>query len=191
MAGSKEEIYAYHGMIRDRVRKLDEFVTDVLHYSRNSHREVVKSEVSLAQLAKETVDELRYADSKVAIDISRAVTNDLTIVTDYGRLKTVLGNLIGNSIKYCDPRKDESFIKLETTIDNNACMIAVHDNGIGIGKEHHEKIFEMFYRATENSSGSGLGLFITKEIVEKLGGTISIASTPRVGTSVLVKLPLT
>jgi len=189
MAGSKEEIYAYHGMIRDRVRKLDEFVTDVLHYSRNSHREVVKTEVSLAQLAKETVDELKYADAKVKIDISPAAIQNLTIVTDYGRLKTVLGNLIGNSIKYCDPRKEESFIKLETTIDNNVCVIAVHDNGIGIGREHHEKIFEMFYRATDNSSGSGLGLFITKEIVEKLGGTININSTPRIGTSVWIRLP--
>ncbi|MGC3944692.1 MAG: ATP-binding protein [Chryseolinea sp.] len=189
-AGSKEEIYAYHGMIRDRVRKLDEFVTDVLHYSRNSHREVVKSEVSLAQVAKETVDELKYADSKVAIDISHAADKNITVVTDYGRLKTVLGNLIGNSIKYCDPRREEQFIRLETTIENNTCTIVVHDNGIGIGKEHHEKIFEMFYRATENSSGSGLGLFITKEIVEKLGGTISITSTPRVGTSVWVRLPV-
>ena len=190
LAGSKEEIFAYHGMIRDRVKKLDEFVTDVLHYSRNSHREVVKTEVPLAQLTQETVDELRYADSKVAIDISQVLTSALTIITDHSRLKTVLGNLIGNSIKYSDPRKEEAFIRVETIKEDGYCTIAVHDNGIGIGQEHHEKIFEMFYRATENSAGSGLGLFITKEIVEKLGGRIRITSTPRVGTTVWVKLPV-
>jgi PAS domain S-box-containing protein len=188
-AGSKEEIFAYHGMIRERVKKLDNFVTEVLAYSRNSNHEVVMAPVSLAQLVSEIVDELKYADAKVVIDISPVVAADLTIVTDHTRLKTVIGNLIGNSIKYCDPRKDQPFIKVEAQVDNKGCTLAVHDNGIGIASEYQEKVFEMFFRATENSSGSGLGLFITKEIVEKLGGAIEMRSTPRVGTSVFVKLP--
>lgn len=189
-AGSKEEIFAYHGMIRDRVRKLDEFVTDVLNYSRNSNREVVTTRVLLSDLAQEIVDELRYADAKVNIDISPAVSAGLSIFTDYARLKTVLSNLIGNSIKYSDPRKEQSFIRLEASIQKDVCAIVVHDNGIGIDPEHHEKIFEMFYRATENSSGSGLGLFITKEIIGKLGGSIKLSSARGVGTTVEVYLPL-
>jgi signal transduction histidine kinase len=188
-AVSKDEIYAYHGMIRERVKKLDNFVTEVLAYSRNSNHEVVKAQVSLAQLVTEIVDELKYADAKVVIDISAAIAADHTIVSDHTRLKTVLGNLIGNSIKYSDPRKEQPLIKVETQVDQDTCIIAVHDNGIGIASVHQDKVFEMFYRATENSSGSGLGLFITKEIVEKLGGRIEMRSTPRVGTSVFVRLP--
>jgi PAS domain S-box-containing protein len=188
-AGSRDEIYAYHGMIRERVRKLDNFVTEVLAYSRNSNHEVVKVSVALPELINEIVDELKYADDRVSIDISPAVSSNHTVITDHTRLKTVLRNLIGNSIKYCDPRKDERYIRVSTLLDSDTCTITVHDNGIGIAAEHRDKVFEMFYRATENSSGSGLGLFITKEIVEKLGGTIGIISTPRVGTTVFVKLP--
>ena len=188
-AGSKDEIYAYHGMIRDRVKKLDNFVTEVLAYSRNSHHEVVKAPVELPMLINEIVDELKYANDKVNIDISPAVSSNHTIITDHTRLKTVLSNLIGNSIKYCDAQKEERFISVNTLSDKNACTIVVKDNGIGIAPEHRDKVFEMFYRATENSSGSGLGLFITKEIVEKLGGTIEMESTPKVGTTVYVKLP--
>lgn len=188
-AGSKDEIYAYHGMIRDRVRKLDNFVTEVLAYSRNSNHEVIKAPVVLPALINEIVDELRYADDKVAIDISGAVSSNHTVVTDHSRLKTVLSNLIGNSIKYCDAQKEKRFIKVNTLAEKDAYTIVVQDNGIGIAPEHRDKVFEMFYRATENSSGSGLGLFITKEIVEKLGGTIVMDSTPKVGTTVYVTLP--
>lgn len=188
-ASSKEEIYAYHGMIRDRVKKLDNFVTEVLAYSRNSHHEVIKAPVSLPSLVNEIVDELKYADEKVTIDVSDATKANLMVNTDHTRLKTVLSNLIGNSIKYCDRGKEQPFIKVGTVLENDFCTIVVSDNGIGIDPQHQEKVFEMFYRATENSSGSGLGLFITKEIVEKLGGTIAMSSIPRVGTTVIVKLP--
>lgn len=188
-AGSKDEIYAYHDMIRNRVKKLDAFVTEVLAYSRNSNNEVVKSPMSFTMLLSEIVEELKYADAKVTINIADALSAELTLVTDRSRLKTVISNLIGNSIKYCDPHKDEPFIRVTASVENDECTIAVHDNGIGIHPQHQDKVFEMFYRATENSSGSGLGLFITKEIVEKLGGKIKMESAPRVGTSVYVHLP--
>jgi len=189
LAASKEEILAYHGMIRERVQKLDNFVTEVLAYSRNSHHEVISAPVELTSLVREIVEELRYADSNVNIDFSNV--EEITIYTDHTRLKTALSNLIGNSIKYSDPNREEPFIKLEASVSGGECMIGIHDNGIGIGAEHLQKVFEMFYRATDNSSGSGLGLFITKEMIEKLGGSIQIQSTPRVGTSVFVRLPTT
>lgn len=187
-AGSKDEIYAYHGMIRDRVRKLDNFVGEVLAYSRNSNREVIKASVAFTSLLNEVIEELRYADMKVIIDTSAAA--NMTIITDYSRLKVVLSNLVGNAIKYSDQGKDQCVIRITTSLDGDNCRILIEDNGVGIHPEHLDKIFEMFYRASEMSSGSGLGLFITKEIIEKLNGNIAVTSMPRVGTKVTVTLPV-
>jgi signal transduction histidine kinase len=67
--------------------------------------------------------------------------------------------------------------------------IIVKDNGIGISKENQEKIFDMFYRVSENSVGSGLGLYIVKEIVEKLDGKIEVESEPGKGTAFSIHIP--
>jgi signal transduction histidine kinase len=65
----------------------------------------------------------------------------------------------------------------------------VSDNGRGIHPEHIDNVFEMFYRATEDSQGSGLGLYIVKETVEKLQGTIYVRSTAREGTTFTLEIP--
>ncbi len=189
-AGSKEEIYAYHRMIRDRVKSLDAFITDVLNYSRNSNREVVKTEVRLAELVHDVVEELRYANAHVEIDTTGVQDSSLVIMSDYVRLKTVFQNLVGNSIKYSDPSKEHSFIKVEVSVSNGVCQIVVRDNGIGIDPERQRKVFDMFYRASESTDGSGLGLFITREIVGKLGGSISLTSKVGQGTTMYVRLPV-
>jgi signal transduction histidine kinase len=109
---------------------------------------------------------------------------------DKTRLRIILSNLINNSIKYQDVRKSHRSITIGIRSSSNEHSICVRDNGIGIATEHLAKVFDMFYRASENSSGSGLGLFITQEAVEKIGGTITVESKIGEGTSFTVKLPL-
>lgn len=177
-------------MMRERVHKLDSFISEVLSYTRNSKMELVKESVSLATLVNEVVDTLKFADDGLKISITQQVANNLIIETDPSRLKVVLNNLIGNSIKYSDPRKANPFISINSTLDTETCIINIEDNGIGIGPEHQEKVFDMFYRATQSSKGSGLGLYMTKEIVEKLGGNVSVSSVLGKGTRFQVSLPI-
>jgi signal transduction histidine kinase len=104
------------------------------------------------------------------------------LYSDNARLEIVLQNLVSNAIKYRNPDTDS---RLNILIENDAnqAIITFSDNGKGIKPEYLNKIFDMFYRASEDSYGSGLGLYITKQIAEKLGGSISVNSEFGVGTT--------
>ncbi|MBH5316310.1 ATP-binding protein [Paenibacillus sp. GSMTC-2017] len=109
---------------------------------------------------------------------------------DVNRLKQLVIILIDNAIHYTDHqgRIDVKLVKQEKTIE-----ISISDTGIGIDKEHLEKIFDRFYRAEQsrgrNSEGAGLGLAIAKWIVAEQNGSIKVASNPEQGTTFRVSLP--
>jgi signal transduction histidine kinase len=107
---------------------------------------------------------------------------------DQSRLAVILNNLTSNAIKYRDDKKDQCSIEVQCHVTDKLLTIVFRDNGIGIAPELLNKVFDMFYRATERSEGAGLGLYIVKETVEKLGGSISVDS--RVGVSTVFKLIL-
>ncbi len=98
-------------------------------------------------------------------------------------------NLISNAIKYRRLENIFSEINIKITIDHLRAEIIFSDNGIGISESNLAKIFEMFYRATEQSDGSGIGLYIVKNAVEKLGGQIYVASRIGQGTRFNIILP--
>ncbi|HYG17472.1 MAG TPA: ATP-binding protein, partial [Ohtaekwangia sp.] len=101
----------------------------------------------------------------------------------------VLNNLISNAIKYRDGNKANPFIKIEVHVEPATMTLYFSDNGIGISEEWQEKIFDMFFRATERSEGAGLGLYIVRETVAKLGGKIQVQSTLDEGTTFIITAP--
>lgn len=92
-------------------------------------------------------------------------------------------------MRYHDPGKEEQYIRLHYQANGRVLSIKVEDNGQGIPKEYHTRVFEMFFRANETSKGSGLGLYIVKEVMIKLAGSIQLDSTPGIGTVITIKLP--
>jgi signal transduction histidine kinase len=114
---------------------------------------------------------------------------NLVIKTDKSRLRQVFDNLIGNAIKFVPENKG----KIETGCmkENNSLVFYVRDNGIGISQEKQKELFQKFYQidTSERRSigGTGLGLAISKGIVEKLGGTISVESDGKTGTTFYMK----
>lgn len=184
---SKDEIKKFHSMMRDRVNRLDSFITEVLEYSRNSRQEIARKPVLLDILIEEILQGYREVKTPISITYQAA---GAVINTDSGRLRIVLNNLIGNAVKYYDEEKTQPFIAVRAYVTNEHCKIEIEDNGTGIDFEHQPKIFDMFYRASRQSYGSGLGLYITKEIIEKLDGDISMTSSPGKGTCFIVSLPL-
>src|SRR5690606_21255655 len=109
--------------------------------------------------------------------------------SDHWRVSEIFRNLISNAIKYRRPEADDSEISIRITIDHLCADISFSDNGIGISDASLTRIFEMFYRATEQAEGSGIGLYIVKNAVEKLGGQIRVASKPNEGTRFHIVLP--
>lgn len=186
---SKEEIMLCLEMMKKRVVTMEGFIKEITDYSRNSRLRVERQPVLVRSLVQEVVDNLKYTSGAERIAIEVDAAPDLTFHTDPSRLKVVLNNLIANAIKYHDHTKETPFIKLKATANGKANVILVSDNGQGIPKEHVDHIFDMFYRASENSEGSGLGLYIVKETLAKLMGSIDVQSELYQGSSFRVELP--
>ena len=106
---------------------------------------------------------------------------------DYNRLNQVLLNIIKNSIEAVDIEK-KSYIKIYTTLENEKIKIYIEDNGIGIPKENMKKISEPFFTTKQN--GTGLGVLLSKEIIAAHNGKIEYNSEERIGTTVIITLPL-
>ncbi|NOS93763.1 MAG: HAMP domain-containing histidine kinase [Cyclobacteriaceae bacterium] len=181
---------AYVDLIQSRVTIMDKFIRDIIDYSRNSRTNVEKESIRLREVILETVDILKVSQSSHPIAFQIEVDETLQIVSDLPRLRVVLNNLISNAIKYADHSKSNSFILIKAWRDTKQLIVTIEDNGIGIETALQPKIFDMFYRATTLSSGSGLGLYIVKESLEKLHGTISFRSEFAKGTTFHIALPV-
>jgi signal transduction histidine kinase len=117
------------------------------------------------------------------------VPQDFEVISDPTRMKIIVKNMMSNAVKFSTPIKPEQWIRISVLrVDGNFQLI-IEDNGEGIRKDLANKIFDMFYRASEKSKGSGLGLYIVKEMVDKLEGTIKVNSTYGEGSQFIVELP--
>lgn len=178
----------YFEMIRDRVERLDEFTLDIIHFSKNARMEVDKEEVHVKPLIEEIVESLKYQQIAQHINFEMNVEPGLTIVTDRSRLTVVLSNMVSNAIKY-QREGIIPFVRISAWSEKGDIKFSIEDNGIGITADKVDKIFDMFTRFTQKSTGSGLGLYIVKEIMEKLSGQIQVESTPGEGSRFIVTLP--
>jgi signal transduction histidine kinase len=188
--GNIEELKEYIHLIDGRIKALDDFIKNITDYSRNVRIEVTQEKVEVRSLAKEVIDSLRFLPGASSIAFQLFIEDEVAIVTDKLRLRIVLNNLVSNAIKYSDALRKKAFVEIGASQLEDELIVYVKDNGIGIDTEWLPKIFDMFTRATEHSSGSGLGLFITKETVEKIGGTMSVESKVGQGSTFSVYLPL-
>ncbi len=189
-SSSKEELVEYMAMIQDRIKTQDAFIKDIIEYSRNTRTESQEEAVNLFELTQEIIESLKFNLGANKINFEIEMPPDFIVTTDRHRWKTILSNLIGNAIKYHDSAKPNQYIKLSANQSNEKLLYTVTDNGTGIASQHLDRIFDMFYRASDTSSGSGLGLFITKEAVQKLNGTISVTSQGNVGSVFEITIPL-
>jgi signal transduction histidine kinase len=183
------EISKCLGFMREQVKTLDIFINEIQDYSRNSRKEIQTETIALPAFINEIQKSLLPSEKEDRVTFECLVPAGFNVVTDKSRLKIILTHVVGNSIKYSDPAKPHPTITVHSHADNEYIYVAVADNGQGIAEEHQPKIFDMFYRASESSHGSGLGLYIVKETVLKLGGEISVQSTLGVGSVFEIKLP--
>jgi len=184
-----EEVSIYLQMMKDRIKTMEGFIKEVTDYSRNTRLDLIPIQVSLHDFVQEVVQNLAYAivNKKVRIEID--IDAKLMIITDASRLKVVINNLLSNAYKYHNFEQPDPYILVSAIKRGEIILITVKDNGRGIAVEHHTRIFEMFYRASENSEGSGLGLYIVKETLDKLRGNISVSSSEDNGAEFTVTLP--
>jgi signal transduction histidine kinase len=184
-----EMLNTYFEMIERSVFKLDETIKEILDYSRNARGELNIEEVGLEGMIQNAFDQMQYLPGYHGTVKQVNVQNHTALYSDVYRLSVILINLISNALKYGDDTKEQKLIQVSAAITPAHCILRVADNGIGIHSDYIDNVFNMFYRATDRSQGAGLGLYIVKEMVEKLAGTISIHSELGQGTAITITIP--
>jgi PAS domain S-box-containing protein len=178
----------YFNHIRKSVTKLDEFVKELIDHSRNIRLAVKIEAINFQELIEDVFQNLNYMEAASLIKRHIEITSNSVFHSDKTRLKVIFSNLIANAIRYHHLPNDP-FIKITVDNNNKEAVIFVEDNGKGIEAHHLDKIFDMFYRATDDKSGSGLGLYIVKETIEKLKGSIEVTSKYGKGTFFKITIP--
>ncbi|MDF9797583.1 PAS domain S-box-containing protein [Catalinimonas alkaloidigena] len=182
----QDQIREFMKMQEKSLSKQDKFIHDILDYSRNTRKKVEPDEVNLRQLIDEIISSLShdYRNTHCSFKLS----GEGKLVCDSMRLQMVLNNLIANAFKYSF-FQEKPHVQISASINDENTIITIKDNGIGIPDKHQKLVFDMFYRATNRSNGSGLGLYIVKEALDKMQGSIDLTSKVGEGTSISIQLP--
>jgi signal transduction histidine kinase len=179
----------YLSMIGGTVSKSDDFIQSVLTHSKVLNTQMQPTVLQLDTLIHDSFGDLRYlagwdkVQLRVEMDARTPFRNDLF------RLSIIVNNLIANAITFRNEEAEPSFLSFRIAVDAERAVLVVADNGTGIGPESIGKIFDMFYRGSERSTGSGLGLYIVKQALSTINGTIHVESVPNAGTTFTLTLP--
>lgn len=178
----------YLDMIEGSIDRLDQFILNVLSHTRVANSTASASEINFEEIINAIFLDLNYMPSYDKVEkIIDLKTKGF--YSDENLIKEIFKNLISNGIKYQDQKKDNSFISIE--VENNAerVLITYKDNGLGIEEGRVSKVFDMFYRASEQATGSGIGLYIVQQAIKKMQGKIEVQSKINEGTTFSIVLP--
>ncbi len=185
----KKRIPEYLDYIKKSISKLEEVIKNLVLFSRNKRLKMKPEPVNVLSFVNGIIEDLAFLPTAKNFQIIIDINPEEILIIDKQRLKMILHNLINNAIKYADFDKPNPSINISIKKEDRKYMISIIDNGIGIEHTDQKKIFDMFYRATEKSDGSGLGLFIVKESLLKLKGKIKVESEPGLYSKFTIVLP--
>lgn len=182
----------YFQMMEATVKRLDDTLKEIMEYSivRTRDSRVSLVPINFIELIDNNLAKLKYLEGFDKILIEHHLTGvEIPFHSSAYYISLVLSNLLSNAVKYRDEGKGKCTVSIQIALTETEATIEIKDNGIGIDSEHLPKIFDMFYRGHEKLSGSGLGLHIVKQAIEKINGTIKVGSHAGVGTTTRIVLP--
>jgi signal transduction histidine kinase/ligand-binding sensor domain-containing protein len=179
----------YFDHIEISVKKLEAIIHMLMQHSFNTKAELKYELVDLKTIIDETLLEVKFLPDADKISF-QCDFQQVRVKTDIHRLKIILSNLFSNAVKYHDSSKPSNVVDLRYSNGGSNWTLEIHDNGIGIEKARIPKVFDLFYRATESAKGSGLGLYIVKDTMERLGGRIDVDSEIGRWTKFTISMPV-
>jgi PAS domain S-box-containing protein len=185
----EKERGVYLEMTRNTLLKLEALIEEVNHLYKVDKMAVKREKIDLRSLLEDEIEVLKNLPRGGNIKFDLNYSEDTILYSDILRVRTIVSNLLSNAVKYSDPKKGNSFISINAKTNYESLVITITDNGIGIAQEKLGHIFEIFYRATTEASGTGLGLHIVKDTVTRLNGKIEVRSKLGEGTQFKVYLP--
>lgn len=177
----------YFSLMKRILTRQDDFILKIIQFSKNKRTDLHIQEIHLPSFFEHLIQDLEHSGD-IKIDLKLDV-EDATICIDAFRLDIICRNLISNAIKYADPEKEEAFISISVKVAHGVLSLIFEDNGIGIHHKHQSKIFNMFYVTTHHNKGSGIGLYLVKEMISKLDGEINVHSSNGEGSVFSIKIP--
>jgi signal transduction histidine kinase len=179
----------YIDLIENRVSKLDSFLKSMLNYLKINRTEISLEKINFEEIIQEVLTDLEFMTDFKRVKKQWVLHGEADFFSDPLRIRVIFQNIISNAIKYQDMYESNSYLYIIIKADEKQVQITFTDNGIGMSKEHLKNIFQIFFRASSKSDGSGLGMYIVKQAVDKLKGTINIESPANKGMSTKVVLP--
>ncbi|MCB9231568.1 MAG: PAS domain S-box protein [Bacteroidia bacterium] len=184
-----DAIRQYISLMNRSILKLEAFILDLADYSRNARLEITSTEINFAEMVRESVNDLSFMENADKTTISIDIDQKYPFFSDSVRISIILNNFISNAIKYQDLEKEKGLVDISVRVTPEWATIQITDNGLGIAEEYQDKIFNMFFRASVQAHGTGLGLYIVKDAIEKLKGKIKVQSSPGEGSTFTIQLP--
>jgi signal transduction histidine kinase len=186
---NNETLLNYHNLMENSINKLDDTLKEILDYAKNSRQELQTTLINFNKIVNETIDKMKFVQGFELLDVNVLVNDRVPFYSDDYRISVIMNNLISNAIKYLDQNKTNSIFSIHIITNEKKALLTFLDNGIGIDEQLLPKIFNMFFRGTDKKEGSGLGLYIVKEAVEKLNGNITIESVIGKRTLLTIEIP--
>jgi signal transduction histidine kinase len=179
----------YMNLIGHSAERMQAILKHFQELKRNAEIKPEPQLVNLAELLLNVLDTFKPQMEASGITSQLHINQKGEMVLDVWRLETIFKNVLSNAIAFYDASKEKRDVQVFVTASASSCSILIHDNGIGIDPSEHKKIFNLFYRGTQQSKGAGMGLFIAQQLTEKLKGTVSMRSTPDHGSTFSIWLP--
>lgn len=179
----------YISLIERSINHLDNILMDLLNITRITQGSLKYSQIQIDKLITDTINSFENLPESKRIEWLIDMQDEVFINSDISLVKNIFHNVIINAIKYQDKEKEKPFVKIVLKKLNDFIEVTIEDNGEGIADELQKNIFDMFFRGNTKSSGTGLGLYIVKNAVHKIGGKIEMTSKVNKGTKFVILLP--
>jgi len=179
----------YLGLIHKSTKRLDRILLDLIDLTRVNKAAMDVKVIDIAKLIEEIIESLRHQPESKAVEFSVDIQLKSPLKSDRKLMISILQNLIVNGINYQRSDANPPIIDVKIWEERERIEFCVEDNGVGMPKEIQEKVFDMFFRGNTTSKGSGLGLYIVKNSIERLQGRFRVESEPGVGTKFFFSLP--
>lgn len=176
-------------LMSESVKKLDEYIRSTHEYYKFKRGALHFEEINFNKVLNDIAALFRIAGHTKNISFTTEVVQNEPFYSDEMSIKMILNNLVSNAYNYQRKDASDKFVNVSIKVIDDNAEIIVKDNGIGIHESHVSNIFTMFYRATSEENGSGLGLYNVKDALEKLNGTIEVSSVVNSGSVFKVIIP--
>lgn len=163
--------------------RLDSLLNDLLQIAKLKNKQITLSQINFEKVLNEVKESFINIPQFNEFNIELSIKQDRDFYSDEKMIYSIFQNMIENAFKYRDPNKEHCNLVVRIEVDRKKSVIEFVDNGLGINKDLKDKVFDMFFRASDVSGGTGLGLYLVKMAVEKIGGRIHLETELNMGSA--------